>query len=94
MNVHCPVFLRKNIKSCGVLTVGLAEPSLVSVWWVASDWLGRDGAIVSRVSWVSQAVVAPYRTPLGPPETRLACSALLSSSTHVTRTIVSAGAGG
>ena len=94
MNVHCPEFLWKNIKSCGAITVGLAEPGLVSMRWVTSDWLGRDGAIVSRVSWVSQAVITPYRTPLGPPETRLACSSPLPGSPQVTRTIVSTGTGG
>ena len=78
MCVHGPVLLGQNILSLRVVTVRFAEPCLVSVWRIASDWLGGDTPIVSRVQGVSETVVTAYRAALGPPQTGLACSPLLS----------------
>ena len=77
-HIHSPELFGENILCLGVLTVGLAEPCLVCMWEVARYWCGWDRAIVLWVSWVSQAVVTADGTALGPPETRLSCSALLA----------------
>ena len=91
MDIHSPELFRENILCIGVLAMGFAKSHLVSMWEVASYRRGGDIAIVLGVSWVSQAVVTADGTALGPPETRLSCSALLAGRSQVTRPVVGTG---
>ena len=93
MYVHCPKFLREDILSAWVATVGLAKASLVSMRGVSCDRGGGYGAVVVRVLRICETEVTAYGATLAPPEARLAPSPLLSGGTHIARSIVGAGAG-
>merc|ERR1719234_633857 len=64
----------------------------MSMRGVSSDRGGVDGAIIVRMSWISETEVTSYGAALAPPEARLATSPFLSGGTHITGTIVGAGA--
>ena len=93
MYVHCPVLLREDILSLGILTVGFTETSLVRVRGIAINRCSGNSPIVVRVPGVSQAVVTANWTPLGPPETGLAWTPLLTGRSQGAWTVICTGAG-